>query len=394
MASTEISTQKYSIKGLGKHDVMADLSNDEESLLNYQMTLSKHLREKIQSKNSEIYYKRVEPKFEKSKKRKPKTRHEIRNAMLKDSAYQWWACLRRHLQEQGSSFKFQMIERQSDDLSNAAKEYALKAKLGTLELNKDVVSPIYHTAMDMHWMPGSYYSEMTENDVFPGAMYDLGGLYIGTGGKMGPYNDGPGWAAVNWIKRNYPNFTPSNILDEGCTVGHSTLAYVKAWPNSEVVGIDFAAPVLRYAHARAESMGQKVHYKQMLAEKTEFDSESFDLVLSSMFLHETSNKAVNELVKEAYRILKPGGLMLHVEQPPFETMKTLFEQFEMDWDTHNNNEPFWGPMHDMDLKLVAEKAGFDEEKIIYENCPFVIPLDDGSLKLSETGSWFLFGAWK
>ena len=37
--------------------------------------------------------------------------------MLKNSSYQWWACLRRHLQEQSSSIKFPIVERQSQNLS-------------------------------------------------------------------------------------------------------------------------------------------------------------------------------------------------------------------------------------------------------------------------------------
>ena len=41
--------------------------------------------------------------------------------------------------------------------------------------------------------------------------------------------------------------------------------------------------------------------------------------------------------------------MLHVEQPPFKMIDDPFDQLMKDWDTHNNNEPFWGPMHYMDL---------------------------------------------
>ena len=243
-------------------------------------------------------------------------------------------------------------------------------------------------------MPGSYYTEVTDYDVFSGAMYDLGGLYIGTGGKMGPYNDGPGWAAINWLNNNYPKFYPKKVLDQGCTVGHSTLAYAAAWPKSSITGIDFAAPVLRYGHARAQSLNKKINFVQSLAEKTKFKNNTFDLVVSSMFLHETSTRAIKDLFTETYRILKPGGLMLHVEQPPFHLMKTVFEQFEMDWDTHNNNEPFWGPMHDLDLIKISSESGFKKSKTFEKFCPFVIPQEDNSIKEAKAGNWFLFGSWK
>ncbi|MDC0073561.1 class I SAM-dependent methyltransferase [Alphaproteobacteria bacterium] len=394
MASTDIITQKISIKGLGKHSLMPELTSDDSSRLNYQMAFSKFLREEIQCGNKKIFSHKVEPKFISENGRKPKNRHEIRKYMLKNSSYQWWACLRRHLQEQSSSIKFPIVERQSQNLSLKALDYSKKSKYGSLDLDKKIKFPKYQTSMDMHWMPGSYYTEYESFDVFQGAMYDLGGLYVGTGGKMGPFNDGPGWAAVNWIKNKYPKFNPVKILDEGCTVGHSTLAYVNAWPKSEVFGIDFAAPVLRYAHARAESLKKSVHFKQRLAENTKFKDDNFDLVISSMFLHETSSKAIKKLVKEAYRILKPGGLMLHIEQPPFKFLNNTFNEFEMDWDTHNNNEPFWGPMHDMDLENVSLESGFKKNKIFQTFCPFVIPQDDGSIKVIDKGNWFLYGSWK
>ncbi|MSO64362.1 MAG: class I SAM-dependent methyltransferase [Alphaproteobacteria bacterium] len=392
MPSTDVQAPLNSLKGLGRHEMMAKITAEEEARLNYQMTLSRILRETVQPGNRQIYDARVEPKFVKEHGRKPKDRHEVRKAMLADPAYQWWASMRRQLQEQGGQWKQPIIERQLHDLVAKAK---IKApKYSTLRLDPKLELPRYQTTFDMHWMAGGYHSERICDDVYAGAMYDLGGLYMGTGGKMGPYNDGPGWSVVNWLKSKYPKFTPKKVVDEGCTVGHSTMAYVDAWPKAEVHGIDFAAPILRYAHARAEFMKKPVHFSQQLAEKTNFSDNSVDLVVSSMFLHETSHKAVYKIVAEAHRMLKPGGLMVHVEQPQFRFLPTPWAQFENDWDTHNNNEPFWGPMHDMDLEDVARTAGFTKKDVIQESAPFVMPLADGTKHVAAKGTWFFFAAWK
>jgi len=392
MASTDINAPQTSISGLGRHDAMADLGADEEARLNYQMAFSRHLRENVQNQNKSVFEGRVEPAFKRTEGRKPKDRHEVRRAMLQDPAYQWWACMRRHQQEMGSQHKIPIIERQIDSLIE--KSHVANPIHGTLHLDDEVQTPRYQSAMDMHWMPGSYHAEEQENDVFSGALYDLGGLYMGTGGKMGPYNDGPGWSVVHWLDQTYPDFKPSQVLDIGCTVGHSTLAYADAWPAAEIHGLDFAAPLLRYGHGRAESLGRSVHFWQGLAEDTKFPDNSFDLVVSSMFLHETSHKAVYNIAEEAHRVLRPGGLMLHVEQPPFALMDSAWRQFEMDWDTHNNNEPFWGPMHDMDLEDVAVKGGFDKNNVEQTMAPFVVPQHDGSMHVPEMGEWFFFAARK
>jgi len=86
--------------------------------------------------------------------------------------------------------------------------------------------------------------------------------------------------------------------------------------------------------------------------------------------------------------------MLHVEQPPFAMMDSAWRQFEMDWDTHNNNEPFWGPMHDMDLEDVGIKGGFAKDKIEQVFAPFVVPQPDGSMHVPDKGEWFFYAAWK
>ena len=392
MASTDIPAFKFDISGLGRHAAMAELSHEDTSRLNYSMAFMRHLREQVEPKNKTVFDSRVEPSFVKKNGRKPKDRHEVRKAMLEDNAYQWWACLRRHQQELGSSNKWPIIERQADTL--IAKAKVKNPKYGSLKLNPSLQTPRYQAGFDMHWMAGGYHGEGSPDDVLPGAMYDLGGLYMGSGGKFGKWNDGPGYSVIHWLKTQYPDFKPKKILDEGCTVGQSTGPYCFGWPGVEVHGIDYAAPILRYAHARAQALKLPIHFKQALAEDTGYADNSFDVVVSSMFLHETSHKAVHAIVKEAHRILKPGGIMIHVEQPPFATMKSVWQQFVMDWDTHNNNEPFWGPMHDMDLEDVADKGGFRKQDVLQTMAPFVIPLDDGRAVPAEKGEWFFFTARK
>ncbi len=392
MASTDIATQYGSIKGLARHRVMAETNQDESARLNYHMALHKHLREEVQSGNKTVYETRVEPAFVKANGRKPKDRHEVRKAMRRDPYYQWWACMRRHIQEHGSQMKAPMIERQIDDLIEKAR--VPNPEYGSLRLDESLEAPRYQTALDMHWFAGSFGADYGEEDVFQAAIYDLGGLYLSLGGKMGPLNDGPGRSVIHWLAENHPEFKPKRVLDIGCTVGHSTVAYADAWPDAEVHGIDFAANLLRYGHARAEDLGAAVHYSQQRAEETDFVDGSFDLVVSSMFLHETSYKAVYKIVDENRRLLAPGGVMIHAEQPPFKMLPNAYAQFENDWDTHNNNEPFWGTMHDMDLEDVAQKAGFKRQDIFQTMGPFVMPQADGRMIVADKGAWFLFGAWK
>src|SRR5690606_33087084 len=127
-----------------------------------------------------------------------------------------------------------------------------------------------------------------------------------------------------------------------------------------VIAIDTAAPILRYAHARAQALGARnIRFIQMNAEDmSRFPDEHFDWVQTTMFLHELSGKSLPRVLQEGYRVLAPGGLMLHLEQPQYTPDMPLYEQFIRDWDAFNNNEPFWSAMHESDLKKIMVDSGF------------------------------------
>lgn len=44
-------------------------------------------------------------------------------------------------------------------------------------------------------------------------------------------------------------------------------------------------------------------------------------------------------------------------------------QAMIDWDTHNNHEPFWGPMRDMDLVAESLAVGFRADAVELVDVP-------------------------
>jgi ubiquinone/menaquinone biosynthesis C-methylase UbiE len=271
-----------------------------------------------------------------------------------------------------------------------------KKRRGSLRLNPQLAIPHYHTAVDIHCQPGGYHSEFELDDASAGMVYDRA-VHIYAMGQMGPYNNDIGASIVLWLRENYPQFKPQRILDLGCSVGHSTIPYCDAFPDAEVHAIDVAAPMLRYAHARAEDLGKAVHFSQQNAEHTDFDDASFDLIVSHILLHETSEKAIRNITRECHRLLRTGGLMLHAETPPYKGMDP-FDAFMLDWDTRNNNEPFWARAHEIDLRQLSLQAGFDSGTQIETMIPSAFQLAEA--KRSHTfqggdfgggGFWFVYG---
>ncbi|MFK7888307.1 MAG: class I SAM-dependent methyltransferase, partial [Gammaproteobacteria bacterium] len=219
-------------------------------------------------------------------------------------------------------------------------------------------------------MPGGYCGPSDAGQLHAGALYDRG-VYLYAMGFMGPQNDDMGRSVCNYIKRKYPDFAPKRILDMGCTVGHSTLPYAELFPDAEVHAIDVSGACVNYAHYRAEGLGRPVHFKQMNAEATTYEDESFDLVVSHILLHETSNKAMPKIFQEAHRLLKPNGLMIHADLPPFDGMDP-YTQLILDNETWFNNEPFWTAMRNMDQIALSESAGFDRKDVHFDTAPMAI----------------------
>ena len=380
-----------------KHDMLPKPTHDELARQQFARSFKEHIVAKIHPGNRVAYDKRVKPAITTATGKEPQDRTDVEPFMTKDPHYQMWSSMLRTSQEIMWSAAQKPVERDLDGLIEQAKING-SAK-GSLTLDASLDVPRYHTAVDIHCQPGGYHTEVTSDDVAPGAVYDRA-VFIYAMGQMGPDNADMGRSIIEWLKEKRPDFTPERILDMGCSVGHSTVPYKEEWPEADVQAIDVAGPMLRYAHARAESMGQAIHYSQQNAESTNFEDNSFDLIVSHILLHETSQKAIKNIIAECHRLLKPGGIMIHAETPPYAGMDA-FDAFMLDWDTFSNNEPFWRRSHEIDLKQLAEDSGFDRDKEFEEmaSSAFQVAKAKRSHKFQGGdfgggGFWFLYGAEK
>lgn len=349
---------------IGRHAVFPQTSHDEVERINFLAQMNRHLAARVVPGVKAAYDARVVPAFEARHGRPMETRHEARKAMLEDPAFQTWSALRRMTMEQRQQAGRWTVLRQNECLAQVAA--ALTGDDDRLVLDPALEIPRYVSAVDHHCMPGSYHREYFPGDVTNGANYDHAG-FVTTSGLLGKYSDGGGHAVVQWVKRNLPDFAPRRILEIGGTVGHSSLPLAQAFPEAEMTVVDLGAPVLRYGLARAKSLGvDNIRFVQASGEDLScFADGSFDWIQTTMFLHELSTKALRAIFAETRRLLAPGGIVLHVEQPQYAPEMPLFEQALRDWDAFYNNEPFWSRMHEMDLDAEMEAAGFAKDSLIH-----------------------------
>ena len=351
-----------------KHDVLVTGTADDLARQEFVKSFKQHIQNSLLPIVQATYFSRAEPAYLKREGRAPENYKQAREAFKNDPIFKSYLCFQRVSQELKWFSVLEPLERDIGQLTENAKK--LPPAGGSVTIPSDFKVPRYISEIDIHCMPGGYCGPKDATELHAGALYDRG-VYLYSMGYMGPNNDDMGRSVANYLKRHYPDFKPKRILDMGCTVGHSTLPYAELFPDAEVHAIDVAASCVSYGHYRAESMGFPVHFKQANAEKTDYESGSFDLIVSHILLHETSTKAMPRIFKECYRLLSEDGLMIHADLPPFGDMNA-YMQLILDNETWYNNEPFWTAMRNIDQIQLAVDAGFGKEQVYFDTAPMEI----------------------
>jgi len=236
-----------------------------------------------------------------------------------------------------------------------------QAGSGELALAANLDVPLHQRKADIHRMPGGYHQDLDADPFGTGLLYDHGTFLYGRG-WFGPLNDELGQTLIYQVLApHYPHLSPQHILDLGCAVGHSTLPYTSAYPDAQVTGIDLGASLLRYAAARARILGKSVRFAQQNAESTDFPDQSFDLVVSHILLHEIPGVARQRVFAESYRLLKPGGIMVHLESQMFMDPPNLVARYFRDTEVWANSEPYLASSKFEDFPHYALEAGFAPE---------------------------------
>jgi ubiquinone/menaquinone biosynthesis C-methylase UbiE len=97
------------------------------------------------------------------------------------------------------------------------------------------------------------------------------------------------------------------ILDIGCGTGTFVVA-VKGWlPDAEVVGLDPDPKALARGRRKALRARVSVRFDEGFANALSYPDASFDRVFSSLMFHHLPHAAKLAALREARRVLSPGG---------------------------------------------------------------------------------------
>jgi SAM-dependent methyltransferase len=280
----------------------------------------------------------------------PKTVSEAADVAEGLTTYQFFAWFERHLQIGKYAGRYGLAPYYAKHRDEVLKEIEpIPAGDPILELDPNFKQPLYYEALDTHQHPGGVWSDDTA-----GLVYQHGAR--STTPLLGASHGDLHYRFVDEIKNAAPGLAPKRILDMACGFGKTTLPIAENFPDAEVIGVDLAAPCLRVAASNARKKGLKnVRFKQVNAAETGLESESFDLVTSSMYLHEIPTKVLEKTFEEAFRVLRPGGLMVHLD---FWVFPDTFRRFLHYGHGRRNNEPYMISLAELDLPGILKAKGF------------------------------------
>lgn len=283
-----------------------------------------------------------------------------KNIAIKSLAYRYERFYQRYVAEENFVRAIPAIEERREEAEKFV-NITYDDCGGSLELDKNLKIPKYYEGVDWHLEPGGWDGYDLASPMF---MSGIGKYVFSRGGFAAVEVDDDIKNQRLDVTSHLPKDKYECIYEMGCGGAPATLsACKKNYPEAKLIGSDLSASLLKSAHNVANAMKIPIDYKQRDARNTLEPDESVDAVVMYALLHEMPVTVCIDSIKEAFRILKPGGDIIINDPPPFSAVDP-FQAVILDWDTDNRGEPFFSETCAMEWKSVLEDVGFINSKSI------------------------------
>lgn len=207
--------------------------------------------------------------------------------------------------------------------------------------------PAYYRR-NFHWQTDGYFSERSAE------VYDLGVelLFRGTADVMRRQIIPP---ITRYIRSHGSDASKMRLLDVACGTGRTLHQLAQTHPTLRMYGIDLSPAYVRTARKRLSQVAELAIAVEN-AEHMPFADATFDVVTSVYLFHELPRNARRNVVREMFRVCKPGGLVVIEDSAQFSeggVIGPALSAFPAEF-----HEPFYADYLTDDLAALLLECGF------------------------------------
>jgi ubiquinone/menaquinone biosynthesis C-methylase UbiE len=178
-----------------------------------------------------------------------------------------------------------------------------------------------------------------------------------------------------WLRQSYHAVlqeqipTPlQDILDIGCSVGMSTFALQSLYPQAQITGVDLSPYFLAIAQYRTQEklaqqqLSHPIRWLHAAAEATGLPDASYDLISAHLIFHELPQTAAIAILREARRLLRPGGHLAIMDMNPQSEVMSKLPPYV--FTLLKSTEPYLDEYFTLNLQQAVLEAGFTQPTVI------------------------------
>jgi ubiquinone/menaquinone biosynthesis C-methylase UbiE len=218
-------------------------------------------------------------------------------------------------------------------------------------VDKDRFPPYYRRTF--HWQSGGYFTELSAQ------VYELGVelLFRGTADVMRRQIIPP---ITRWLTEHRGDLPgEARLLDVGCGTGRTLHQLAHAHPHLRLHGADMSPAYIKQARKRLLELDE-ITLAAENAEALPWADATFDIATSVYMFHELPRNARRNAVRELFRVVRPGGLVVLEDSAQIAesgALESVLRGFPAEF-----HEPFYADYLEDDLAGILREAGFTNVK--------------------------------
>lgn len=210
--------------------------------------------------------------------------------------------------------------------------------------------PAYYLR-NFHWQTDGYFSRRSARLYDPGVEF----LFLGTADIMRRQIIPP---ITRFLRGRVGE--PARLLDFACGTGRTLRQISVAHPELSLCGLDLSPYYIQLAR---ELLAGVANLSLVVdnAESMPFVDDYFDIVISVFLFHELPKDARRRALAEAYRVIRPGGLLCiqdSAQRSDSPEIARVLDRFAVDF-----HEPYYKSYLRDDLQDAITDVGFEVETV-------------------------------